>query len=173
MISLDHDGEQSGMAEEPPAYPPADLNPDYQHSYAPLENVARIRVFYRPGTMDYCRGMLLYYDNGGQRALGKCRVHVDRSETYIRPSSIAFVNPPEYEDEGVKVRFNGPGGFEEGTWLHYSMTGKLEWWFVMSFTKLSVEGGTLIPHEEKTTDDGGESMLAQLADSDTPDELYS
>ncbi|KAL1844965.1 hypothetical protein VTK73DRAFT_1420 [Phialemonium thermophilum] len=49
------------------------------HSWAPLDGVSTSVVFYG-GEARYCRGVLLYYTNGGCRAIGQCRVQADPSK---------------------------------------------------------------------------------------------
>ncbi|KAK3293661.1 uncharacterized protein B0H64DRAFT_434797 [Chaetomium fimeti] len=160
FAALNVDGVQAGRIEGRPAYPPADVHPTMQHSYAPLGNVARVRVFYLPNSRT-CMGVLLYYDNGGQRALGQCRLHVYPSETYIRPSSIAFVKWPlsipvgewlssmhsvegicslyqKHEARDARVQFNGTGRQDGRAWFHYAMTGTLDCWFTPSSMELSL-----------------------------------
>jgi hypothetical protein len=152
VVALNESGVQSGRVEEPRYNLPDDLHPRMQHSYASLENVASVCVYYRPGT-GLCRGILFYYDNGGQRAVGQCRLHVDPCETYKRPSSIALLQWSSslvagsggYPRENTRVRFNGPGRHPGQQWAQYAMTGTLECWFTAQTMKLSVEGGTLIP----------------------------
>ncbi|KAI1392105.1 uncharacterized protein F4822DRAFT_115524 [Hypoxylon trugodes] len=60
-------------------------------SSAPLENVRKARVFYSNYT-NYCSGILLYYENGSQRALGQCRVLIDNERSFAKPTHICFCN---------------------------------------------------------------------------------
>lgn len=162
VIALDRDGAQSGTVENPPAYLSDSLYLHWQCSYAPFENVARVRVFYRPSS-SLCMGMLLYYDNGAQRSLGQCRLHVDSSKTYVRPSYISILICRASESLSCKVEFDDPGLPEEGegTWLHYTMTGTLECRFSSSSTILRAEEGSLILPELGTADDAGEGVLGE------------
>ncbi|KEY67041.1 hypothetical protein S7711_04722 [Stachybotrys chartarum IBT 7711] len=50
-------------------------------SFAPLQDVTSITIFYLNDN-DICRGILLEYANGGQRALGECRIGHDRCKRY-------------------------------------------------------------------------------------------
>jgi hypothetical protein len=111
----------------------------WHFSHASLENVCKTQVFYEEDGI-HCRGMLIEYNNGSQRALGECRLLVDRSETYHNPSLISFANtkrlrsrnprwPRRFEEcEAVQVRFDGVA-FEGDTWTHSPMTGTLKFWF--------------------------------------------
>lgn len=72
-----------------------------QHSHASLENVTRVRLFYRLASR-LCMGMLLYYGNGGQRVLSQCRLPVDSSEAYTRPSQ--FHRPSGLSRTGIQGR---------------------------------------------------------------------
>ncbi|KAL2262408.1 hypothetical protein VTK26DRAFT_1457 [Humicola hyalothermophila] len=86
--------------ERPPHLYPSDESDDesdpveealhgINYTAAPLENVVRIDVFSEPET-GFCRGLLLGYSNGGQRSVGDCRVGVDPSRIYARPTHIRF-----------------------------------------------------------------------------------
>ncbi|KAK3304762.1 uncharacterized protein B0T15DRAFT_252660 [Chaetomium strumarium] len=115
-------------------------------SYAPLENVSQIRIFYHKGGI-HCKGMVLEYNNGGQRAVGECRIMVDHCETFTRPSSIAFVNSGASLYQ-VKIRVDGP--LDDGDeWMHYTMAGTLVFWFSGMKAHMSVEGGFKISHDSQ------------------------
>lgn len=58
-------------------------------SSAPLENVNGIKVFDERKNR-FCTGILLEYENGGQRALGQCRFNVDLARVYRRPVRICL-----------------------------------------------------------------------------------
>ncbi|CAK7236061.1 hypothetical protein SCUCBS95973_009477 [Sporothrix curviconia] len=59
-------------------------------STAPLDGIVRIRVFQDP-VRGFDRGLLLFYENGGQRALGQCRVGgVDDVTDYDRPACLCI-----------------------------------------------------------------------------------
>ena len=170
-----YDGQgQTGALTEPLYYPPPGSHPSSDHSHAPLEHVRRIRVFYHDDGV-HCRGMVFEYDNGGQRAVGQCRVLVDECETYERPSSIAFANIMRTSIDGatgkvhrypnsVQVSFDGPC-MDGNKWSHYAMAGTLEFWFTFSLESVSVRGGTLLRRgRAEVSEEDGESMLGVLAD---------
>ncbi|KAG6017367.1 hypothetical protein E4U43_001520 [Claviceps pusilla] len=52
-------------------------------SCAPLDNAVAVNVFYWPDSNKWA-GILLKYVNGGQRALGQCRLGIDRVEEYTK-----------------------------------------------------------------------------------------
>ncbi len=56
-----------------------------------MDNIGLVQVFFTDDGL-HCRGLLFEYAGGGQRALGQCRLEVDRSETFTRVSHIAFAN---------------------------------------------------------------------------------
>ncbi|KAG5794703.1 hypothetical protein H9Q69_006230 [Fusarium xylarioides] len=57
------------------------------YSQAPVKGIVRVDVYYNEAN-GYCRGLLLEYDNGAQRALGQCRVRVDPFKAYEKPDWI-------------------------------------------------------------------------------------
>lgn len=77
----------------PPAFAPYTsekrLSTSYMYaSSAPLDGLYSAQVFRDGG--DCCRGIVLNYRNGGQRAIGQCRVGVDAIEEYIAPTHICW-----------------------------------------------------------------------------------
>ncbi|KAI0104219.1 hypothetical protein GGR51DRAFT_561028 [Nemania sp. FL0031] len=70
-------------------------------STASLEDLRLVEVFYDENGR-YCRGMLLYYQNGGCRAVGQCRVGLDSSKQFSQPSRICFRMDPV--DRGFNTR---------------------------------------------------------------------
>lgn len=71
------------------------VSPTRQYlSWAPLANVCGVRVFRQPET-HYFWGMILYYSNGAQRAIGECRVNIDgrwgaEEEMVHNPTRVCF-----------------------------------------------------------------------------------
>ncbi|KAI1357826.1 hypothetical protein F5Y08DRAFT_333584 [Xylaria arbuscula] len=74
------------QAYEPKSYP---IGKEAYLSMASLEDLQSVKVFYDRDSR-YCRGMLLYYQNGGCRAVGQCRIDVDTSKQFWQPSQICF-----------------------------------------------------------------------------------
>ena len=87
-------------------------------SSAPLDSVASVQVFTCEQNK-LCRGILFRYNDGEQRAVGQCRIHVDPCETVIKPSALYFQHTV-YESpskrsrrpSGVRVRFRSNGVLE-------------------------------------------------------------
>ncbi|KAL2017530.1 hypothetical protein VTK56DRAFT_2022 [Thermocarpiscus australiensis] len=77
---------------------------DAYYSSAPLKDVVHVRVFCHEQT-GFCRGILLGYENGAQRALGECRVGVDRVTVYARPVLICFRNSLENSEPRAREAF--------------------------------------------------------------------
>ncbi|KAL2132060.1 hypothetical protein VTI74DRAFT_4262 [Chaetomium olivicolor] len=170
---------------EPETYPLPEKDEYREHSEASLENVWRARVYYGtsilknslPGRV---AGLLLFYRNGGQRALGECRIGVDPFTTFDEPERIAFAYT--YVNEfpvGVNIRFEPcvrargqePRPTEEDEeawskaawaaekWFRYEMKGRLAFWFSYSeYSHASVEiiGGRTVEEEvERGNGEGG------------------
>ncbi|KAJ3525967.1 hypothetical protein NM208_g11412 [Fusarium decemcellulare] len=55
-------------------------------SWAPLDNVKSAEVFH--DDEGHFKGLLMAYNNGGQRAVGECRLGVDASKTWTKPSRL-------------------------------------------------------------------------------------
>ncbi len=113
---------------------------------APLKNVASLTLFYarlQPKTLDakYCRGILLEYENGGQRAIGECRIGVDQYQIYRKPSRICYrylslnVTPSTWETTRTAMKVEGGSDDEsdhtneEEGWKCCGMQGRLDFWF--------------------------------------------
>lgn len=62
------------------------LSNDAYFSWAPLEHVSS--TFY--DLAGFCRGIILYYENGGSRSVGECRVQVDSAKRIIDPHWLCF-----------------------------------------------------------------------------------
>ncbi|KAH6632406.1 hypothetical protein F5144DRAFT_490973 [Chaetomium tenue] len=82
------------------------------------------------------------------RALGECRLHVDSSDTFERPSRIAFLNVQDRYPSTVVVLFDQLPSADDprlDDWLYYEMAGTLHFWFNTSRDRMAVRGGTEIP----------------------------
>ncbi|KAK3902516.1 hypothetical protein C8A05DRAFT_15426 [Staphylotrichum tortipilum] len=135
---------QTGSLIEPRGYPRPEQFPSsgWHFSCAPLGNVRRVQVFLEEDYV-HCRGVLLEYEGGGQRALGQCRLLLDRAKTYDRASQIAFTNVlrwpagSEFDLEATKVVFDEvPEGGD--SWLSFGMTGTLWFWFTEKETRVEM-----------------------------------
>ncbi|EWG36253.1 hypothetical protein FVEG_14644 [Fusarium verticillioides 7600] len=56
---------------------------------APAKDIVHVGVYYEEAS-GYCRGLLLEYANGAQRALGQCRVGVDPFKSYDKPNWLCY-----------------------------------------------------------------------------------
>ena len=109
----------------------------------------------------YVRGMVLEYANGGVRAVGQCRVMVDRSKVFEWPRRICVGNwevpPPAHKGGGLflkraRVRFEGEGedgpetlGDGDGAgWTWWEMKGRVKWFFDAKQVKVEIEGGRMV-----------------------------
>ncbi|KAL1848313.1 hypothetical protein VTK73DRAFT_10163 [Phialemonium thermophilum] len=80
-----------GKVALPPYFAAPHLEPDTDEiyfSWAPLDAIESIRVF--RDELGLCRGMILRYENGGLRAVGQCRLHLDESVLAIKPSALCY-----------------------------------------------------------------------------------
>lgn len=76
----------------PPPFSIQDLEPDIPDTYiswATLSGIKSICTFYDKDT-GLCRGIIFYYENGGLRAVGQCRRHVDCSKRAVKPSVLCY-----------------------------------------------------------------------------------
>ena len=101
----------------PQPFPLQDFRPEPAGAYfswAPLRAVLSTRTFYEKDT-GLCRGIVVYYENGGSRAVGQCRLHVDGSTLVARPTRICFLaimylsRLGKRERHGIRVEFWGDG----------------------------------------------------------------
>lgn len=118
-------------------------------SVASLDNVHRVSVFYHE-QMGFCVGMLLEYENGGQRSLGQCRIGVDPVTSYRKPARICLLRR-RYPEGGAQLRPRATNvriserdecehKRDEGgqDWTCFPMRGALEFWFSSEETQLTV-----------------------------------
>jgi len=70
-------------------------------SWAWLSDVAAAWVYLSPQDKRICRGILIEYGNGAQRALGQCRVNHDPCERYDAPRVMFY--RPWTNDRGVPM----------------------------------------------------------------------
>lgn len=104
-------------------------------SWARLENIYRIRVYYISET-NLCRGLILEYEMGGTLALGQCRLGVDPFREYERPTLFCFTNTRcqrfgEGEMKGVQIECSDHHihAHERTDWTCCEMVGVLYAWF--------------------------------------------
>ncbi|KAB5566959.1 hypothetical protein GE09DRAFT_751266 [Coniochaeta sp. 2T2.1] len=117
-------------------------------SYASLLEICRIPVFEDPSKRarnkpgrTCCRGLLFEYENGAQRSLGHCRLHVDPVRTYERPQVICFGRTlymkglpwPELRAwERTRIACSEDVDHthdpQDGEWRCFTLIGKLGYW---------------------------------------------
>lgn len=105
-------------------------------STAPLSNVTRAVVFNDPDS-GFCRGILLDYKDGAERALGQCRVGVDSATTYSRPTHICYrriaycLPGKEYWMKAIIVECTDKGDHEDEDedWICHSTSYEVDFWF--------------------------------------------
>jgi hypothetical protein len=144
----DHDRDEWGDELDDDGAPVEPEPTGVWYTSAPLENVIRIDTLHDPDT-GFCRGMLLEYANGAQRAVGDCRVGVDPVTTYTRPVRLCIsrgkrtlprvegVYASEWDDgrekkgwvmrvkcSGLEEEDHGHQG-DEGEWKSYELRGWL------------------------------------------------
>ncbi|KAL2146820.1 hypothetical protein VTI28DRAFT_2301 [Corynascus sepedonium] len=144
-------GRLSGVFEKPWHSPPPSMYPSWhRYSHASLEHVCRVQVYYCSAIGGLCLGMLLQYENGGQRAVGQCRVHESLSRVFNRPSFMAYCNIPDSEG-GVDILFDElppPDDEFPDSWCYYAMAGTVECWADADTATISVRGGRPLSREE-------------------------
>jgi len=130
---------------------PRSSSAPFQDAYlssAPLESVVRLQVFHAGdgGDGSLCRGILLDYENGAQRALGQCRYNVDPTETYSQPAFICILETttpprPGWNKQRQAVRVEGAcgeHGHDGDGWTCFTMEGNLEFWFTGEEASLTI-----------------------------------
>jgi len=101
---------------------------NWYSSYAPMEDVRRVHMFLEPGEEGYCRGLLLEYENGGQRAVSQCRVCIDPVRTFEKPKRICWSRTKEEDVPRKRVTFDEQES-EDGEWAVYGMAGTLGFYY--------------------------------------------
>lgn len=108
-------------------------------SYAPLAGISCAYLFEDSNT-GCCRGIIFQYANGGSRAVGQCRIGVDRCTEYRWPSTIC-------SRSRMQDRFNSGVQVEVGTcsprhhqerWTCWCLDKTVYFWFKKAFTMLLV-----------------------------------
>ncbi|KAL6797649.1 hypothetical protein GGI42DRAFT_361720 [Trichoderma sp. SZMC 28013] len=158
-------GAESQFSKElqlPDNFPLDKYEPNY-FSWAPLDGVASALVF-RDQTTGCCRGILFHYLDGGSRAIGECRLHVDPAQRVAGPSRfcvqteshpanwhpsvvlyrtrVTFQNGLQHEHvhdhEQKHEQPVGDGWSVDKEWKCYPMTGCVKFWFAVELSFISV-----------------------------------
>ncbi|KAJ4003793.1 hypothetical protein NW752_011916 [Fusarium irregulare] len=105
--------------------------PHVQYYSAPLQNVRSMNVLEDDGGK--CNGLLLEYNNGAQRALGNCRLGVDRMVKYWKPSRFCQMGgplgSPRLGISYVEAGNNDEHEHELQGWTCSPFKGVVEFWF--------------------------------------------
>ncbi|KAK3941536.1 hypothetical protein QBC46DRAFT_430920 [Diplogelasinospora grovesii] len=122
---------------------PSPIEDHAYFSWAPLGGVASTLVFYDQRTGS-CRGIVFHYQNGGSRAVGECRLHVDPAESVVRPARLCFRAdscPSRYHSTRNRMIDMVQVKFEQGAaptndaetdidgWKSRPMKGLVKFWF--------------------------------------------
>jgi hypothetical protein len=103
------------------------------YSSAPLSNVIRTQVFIgKQLSASVCRGIILEYKDGSKRALGQCKLGVDRSEECMNPAQLCYTPVTKHNMKHVQVKGfdeSSHPSHEETEWTCCLMKGTLEFWF--------------------------------------------
>jgi hypothetical protein len=117
---------------------------DHPFESAALEGIVCAWVYYSPEENDNCRGILLEYENGGQRALGQCRVNEDPFKRYPYPSLICFlkkwITPTSVQ---VHVDFGHIHGQQEAHdqpgWECHPLRGTLSFLYTIEYSDVLIK----------------------------------
>jgi hypothetical protein len=104
-----------------------------------------VQIFYDEDNA-YCRGILFEYENGGQQALGQCRLGVDSHKTCVKPLSFGFIHESYFRLrtnvrlQAAKVEFTHEHerNYDRDGWTWFTMGGNLRFWFTNETSHLSV-----------------------------------
>ncbi|KAL6815122.1 hypothetical protein J3E69DRAFT_358948 [Trichoderma sp. SZMC 28015] len=117
------------------------------YSWASLDGVSSVVIFYEDD-LDFCRGLMFYYENGASRTVGDCRVQMDREATVDKPTQICYrTKIPEignYENGigtvcKLRVEFEHHSGHDDERWHCRPFSGIIRFWIAGGFSWLSVE----------------------------------
>ncbi|KAI0404759.1 hypothetical protein F4802DRAFT_566206 [Xylaria palmicola] len=126
---------------QPKFYP---LGEDAYFSMASLKGVRSVEVFYDQDSR-HCRGIIFYYQNGGCRAVGQCRISMDSTKQLTQPSQICFRVNSVRGNHGnilstVQIDWKaGPHTHEEKGWECEPLEGKLIYWYTYESSFMFIE----------------------------------
>ncbi|KAM3461432.1 hypothetical protein NHJ6243_004952 [Beauveria neobassiana] len=144
--------DQEGEEEEEVFFQnPMNLSPPFEHayfSYAELDKVKDIEV-YHDKALGICRGVVVGYQNGGERALGQCRIGVDAVRVYEQPACFCYKKTKylrqgtRVERDSVKIECNTNANHDhsEEEWTCCKFPSRLEWWFTSEESRISFTPG--------------------------------
>ncbi|KAF4462660.1 hypothetical protein FALBO_10520 [Fusarium albosuccineum] len=111
---------------------PDPIGDDSYFSWAPVEGVSSTITFIDQAT-GFCRGIMFQYYNGGSRAIGQCRLHVDPTESVIQPLMLCF-RAESYRSRSDKMHHGIPQG-----WECQLLRGYVKFWFTSRSSFLAIQ----------------------------------
>ncbi|KAJ3485697.1 hypothetical protein NLG97_g6758 [Lecanicillium saksenae] len=145
--SRDEEGEEEEVFYRNPLSLAAPFDHAY-FSYAELHDVASVEV-YHDKALHICRGVLVRYSNGGERALGQCRIGVDAVRVFEQPTCFCY-KKTKYLRQGTRVHRDSvtvechPSvnhDHSENGWFCVKFPSRLEWWFTSEESRISYTPG--------------------------------
>ncbi|OAA79129.1 hypothetical protein LEL_02615 [Akanthomyces lecanii RCEF 1005] len=126
---------------------PMSLSPPFEHAYfshAQLDDVASIEI-YHDKALRICRGVVVRYKNGAERALGQCRLGVDAMRVYWHPTCFCYrktkyLRPGtrvERDSVDIECNTNAEHDHPEDDWACCKFPSRLEWWFTSEESRIS------------------------------------
>lgn len=103
-----------------------------------LESVTCIEIFegIKTGTP---AGILFYYENGAQRAVGNCRIGLDSAQTYIKPTRLCWQSISKRPNSMRAICKLDSGDYskhqhrthltQNDIWVCNALEGTMEFWF--------------------------------------------
>jgi hypothetical protein len=136
FLTLESDGEAGVKISRPPVTTGEPL----LSSSATLTNTVALHVFEDPAS-GFCRGIIVEYKNGAQRALGECRLGEHRVRVYKTPTHICMTRritrTISCKDVRVKAVTDPDHRHERVEAMRcYPMSGKLEFLFDREHTHI-------------------------------------
>ena len=129
------------------------LGNDSYFSWAPLEQVSSTLTFHN--SAGYCRGIILYYKNGGSRSVGECRIHIDSAQHIIEPHWLCFraqMHPARrnLHRRTIQVDFRRtlPTGTRD-SWTFKPLKGYMIFWFTSESATLELIGKGMSGKQKK------------------------
>lgn len=130
---------------------PMSLSPPFEHAYfshAQLDDVASVEI-YHDKALRICRGVVVRYKNGAERALGQCRLGVDALRVYRHPTCFCYrktkyLRPGtrvERDSVDIECNTNAEHDHPEDDWTCCKFPSRLEWWFTSEESRISFTPG--------------------------------
>ncbi|VUC22541.1 unnamed protein product [Clonostachys rosea] len=133
----ENDDSVPGFSDTAPSNVPS--SPTLFSSAASLESVTCIQVFGNKRT-GAPAGILFYYENGAQRAVGNCRIGLDKVQTYDKPTRLCWHSLMERHELRVIYKFDSGNSSRHchtshrdpqyhDVWVCNDLKGTMEFWF--------------------------------------------